>query len=262
MFTRMPLYQKVFIQSFLVVLTIVWLLPIYFLVMRSFSQGGFDNYLAVLTMPLFPRFYLNSLIIAGAVLIAQLVIVIFAGYAFSRMNFPGKNILFLTTLVGLMIPPAALIVPLFQMMIKLGWLNQYISVIGPSIALWLPFALLLMRVAIDDIPKDLFEAAEIDGCTHFDRLFHVVLPITKPVLATVGVFSFLHSWNEYLFPLIFMKDQSMYTVTLSISFFKGEYGADLGKIFAALVLIVLPVVIFYIFAQRFLQRGLVSGAVK
>lgn len=262
MFRRMPLYQKILIQSFLTIFIILWMLPIYFLVMRSFSQGGIDNYLAVLSLPLFPRFYMNSLIIAVSVLIVQLVIVIFAGYAFSKMNFPGKNILFLITLIGLMVPPAALIVPLFQLMIKLGLLNTYFSVIGPSIALWLPFALLLTRVAIDDIPKDLFEAAEIDGCTHWNKLLHVVLPLVKPILATVGVFSFLHSWNEYLLPLIFMKDQSMYTVTLSVSFFKGEYGADLGKIFAALVLIILPVVIFYLFAQRFLQRGLVSGAVK
>lgn len=262
MFNRLPLYQKVLVQAFLILFICIWLLPIYFLVMRSFSMGGIGNYIAVITMPLFPKFYLNSLIIAVSVLIVTLIIVVFAGFAFSKMRFPLKNFLFLLTLVGLMIPPAALIVPLFQLMIQLGWLNTHLSVIAPSIALGLPFALLLTRVAVDDIPNDLFEAADLDGCTNFQKLREVVFPLITPILSTISVFSFLHSWNEYLLPLIFMKDQSMYTVTLSTSFFKGEYGADLGKIFAALVLIVIPVVIFYIFAQRYLQKGLVAGAVK
>lgn len=262
MLKQLPFYQKLLVQLFLTVFAVVWMLPVYFLVMRSLSQGGLGNYWAVLTLPLFPRFYLNSLIIAASVLIVQLAVVVFAGYAFSRMRFPGKNLLFLITLTGLMIPPAALIVPLFQLMLKLGWLNTYFSVIGPSIALGLPFSLLLTRVAMDDIPADLFEAAELDGCTHIQKLRHVAIPLVVPVLSTVSVFSILHSWNEYLLPLIFMKDQSMYTVTLSTSFFKGEYGADLGKIFAALMMIVLPVVLFYVSAQRYLQRGLAAGAVK
>ncbi|HZG84025.1 carbohydrate ABC transporter permease [Paenibacillus sp.] len=262
MIRQVPTYQTVIMNVAMGLFIIAWLLPFYFFITRAFGTEGLDNFKAVLGLPLFPRFYLNSAIIGVSVVAIKGVAVVFAAYAFSRMRFPGKEILFLITLTALMIPPAALLVPLFQLMLKLNWLNTYMSVIGPEVAMGLPLMVLLVRVAIDEIPKDLFEAAEIDGCGHLGKLRYVALPIIVPALATVTVLTFLHAWNQYLFPLVFMQDAEMYTVTLSLNYFKGEYGVDIGKIFAAMVLVCLPVIVVYLIAQKFLQKGLVSGAVK
>ncbi|WP_159885636.1 carbohydrate ABC transporter permease [Paenibacillus puerhi] len=259
---RVPKFQAIALNSFMILFLILWLLPFYFFITRAIGDEGLGNFKAVLSLDLFPRFYLNSAIIGVSVVVIKLLIVIFGGYAFSRMRFPGKEFLFLITLTALMIPPAALLVPLFQLMLKFHWLNTYFSVIGPEVAMGLPFVLLLVRVAMDEIPKDLFEAAEIDGCDHIGKLRFVALPVIIPTLATVTVLTFLHAWNQYLFPLVFMKDAEMYTVTLSLNYFKGEYGVDIGKIFAAMLLICVPVIAVYLLSQKFLQKGLVSGAVK
>jgi raffinose/stachyose/melibiose transport system permease protein len=151
---------------------------------------------------------------------------------------------------------------LFQTIKTFGWINSYLSLIGPEIALLIPFSLMITRNFFDEIPDEVLEAAKIDGANTWGQFKHIVLPLGVPILTTVCILSFLNSWNEYLLPLSFINDDAMITVTLSPKFFIQEYSADYNKVFAALVLMSIPIIILYLFGQNYLQRGLTSGAVK
>ena len=126
----------------------------------------------------------------------------------------------------------------------------------------IPFSLLIARNAFDEIPNELLEAAEIDGSNAWGRFVRVILPLAVPVLTTVGILAFLNSWNQYIFPLVFIHEETMLTVTMAPKYFIQEYAADYHKVFAALVLITIPIVALYLFGQKYLQHGLASGAIK
>lgn len=233
-----------------------------YLVMYSLEGGKWANYQAVLSLPLFPHFLLNSLIVSTSVVLILLIVVALAAFGFSKLKFPGDAAVFAICLIGLMIPPVAMLVPLFQTIKALHWMNTYMSLIGPEVAMCIPFSLLIARNSFDEIPNELLEAAEIDGSNAWGRFVHVILPLAVPVLTTVGILAFLNSWNQYLFPLVFISKETMLTVTMAPKFFIKEYAADYHKVFAALVMITIPIVILYIFGQKYMQRGLTSGAIR
>ncbi|MBO9606734.1 MAG: carbohydrate ABC transporter permease [Paenibacillaceae bacterium] len=262
MFGRIKLSEKITINVLLMLIVALWLVPMFYLVLYSFEGGGWGNYKAVLSLDLFPNFLLNSLIVSVSVLSALLVVVALAAYGFSKLKFPGHGILFALCLIGLMIPPVAMLVPLFQTIKTLHWMNTYFSLIGPEVAMSIPFSLLIARNAFEEIPNELLEAADIDGCGVWGKFVHIILPLAVPVLTTVGILAFLNSWNQYLFPLVFISKETMMTVTMAPKFFIQEYTSDFHKVFAALVLITIPIVILYIFGQKYMQRGLTSGAIK
>lgn len=262
MFGRMRLSEKLTMNILLLLLASVWVVPMIYLVMYSWEGDGWGNYQAVLSLDLFPHFLLNSFIVAISVVVLLLIVVSLAAFGFSKLRFPGDSIVFAICLIGLMIPPVAMLVPLFQTVKSFHWMNTYLSLIGPEVAMSIPFSLLIARNAFDEIPNELLEAAEIDGSHAWGRFVHVVLPLAVPVLATIGILAFLNSWNQYVFPLVFISKESMLTVTMAPKFFIKEYTSDYHKVFAALVLITIPIVILYIFGQKYLQRGLTSGAIK
>lgn len=262
MFGRLQASEKWILYFLLLASSILWIVPLIYLVEYSFGNGGWHNYQAVLTLELFPRILLNSFFVSVAVVVVLVFAVALGAYGFSRHQFPGNNTLFSLSLVGLMVPPAAMLVPLFQTIKTFGWINSYLALIGPEIALMLPFSLLLARNYFDEIPNEIFEAAKIDGAGSWGQFYHVILPLGKPILITIGILGFLNSWNEYLMPLSFINEKQMLTVTMSPKFFIQEYSADYHKVFAALVLISIPVILLYLFGQKYLQRGMTSGAVK
>lgn len=262
MFVHLKFIDKLVLTVLLWVSGLVFSLPLVYLVTYSFGRRGIENYLNVFRLALFPRFLLNSFVIATAVVGFLVLGVALASYAFSKLDIPAKGILFNLFLIGLMIPPSAMIVPMFQTVRVLGLMNTYWSLIGPEIALIAPFALLISRSYFDEIPDALLEAATIDGANTFERFRFIVLPISVPIMTTVAIIVFLRSWNEYLLPLAFIRDRALYTVTLAPGYFIDEYTGDYNSVFAAMVIISIPVIVLFLFGQKYLQRGLTRGGVK
>ncbi|NOU63465.1 ABC transporter permease subunit [Paenibacillus sp. LMG 31461] len=262
LFGRMQVSEKITMNLLLFLLAAVWVIPLIDLVLYSFEGAGWENYQAVLSLDLFPHFLINSFIVSVSVVVLLLIVVALAAFGFSKLRFPGDSSVFAICLIGLMIPPVAMLVPLFQTVKSFHWMNTYMSLIGPEVAMCIPFSLLLARNSFDEVPSELLEAAEIDGSNVWGRFLHVMLPLSVPVLSTIGILAFLNSWNQYVLPLVFISKETMLTVTMAPKFFIKEYTSDYHKVFAALVLITIPVVILYIFGQKYMQRGLTSGAIK
>lgn len=263
MFARLQLGEKITINLLLLLLSALWAIPLVYLVIYAFEGGGgWGNFHAVLSLHLFPLFLLNSLLVSSSVVVLLLVLVTLAAYGFSKLRFPGSSVVFAACLVGLMIPPVAMLVPLFQTVKALHWMNTYYALIAPETAMSIPFALLVARNAFDELPDEILEAAEMDGSNAWGRFVHVVLPLAVPMLTTIGILAFLNAWNQYMFPLVFISKETMMTVTMAPKFFIQEYAADYHKVFAALVLVTIPVVVLYLFGQQYMQRGLTSGAIK
>lgn len=262
MFGQLNAREKWLFNGLLLISAIFWVIPLYYLVAYSFGGDGFSNYVSVISLDLFPRFLMNSTIVAIFVVVILDIVVVMGAFGFSKLKFPGKDMIFNLCLVGLMIPHAAMLVPMFQTIKNFGWINEYSSLIGPEIAFFIPFSLLITRNFFDEIPNALLEAARIDGSSTWGQFYHIILPLGIPIITTISILAFLNSWNEFLLPLAFITNESMQTVTMAPKFFIQEYTADYHKVFAAMVLISIPIIVIYLFGQKYLQRGLTSGAIK
>lgn len=206
----------------------------------------------------------NSLFLSTLVVIGTVVVTVLAGYGFARFRFRGKSLLFGTTLLILMVPYATILIPLY---IVLGWLHLTNTVIGLALTLvmfQLPFGVFLMRNSFESIPRELEEAALVDGCGQVGALRHISLRLVTPGIVTVALFSFLASWNEFLAPLIFLNDGSQYTLPLMlVGLSTGQYGAvDYGSLQAGVVITIVPVLLLYLALQRYYVSGLVNGALR
>lgn len=263
MFSKFVGYkQRILLVSLVTILAILWSIPLLSLLVASFGIHGLGNYLEVLRLKPFPYFFMNSIIISFSTLVIRLFVVSMAAYAFSRMRFPLKNLLFYVGIVGLFAPPFTLIVPLFQTVKSFNMLDSVIGVIFPLVSFGISFNLLLFKNYFDTIPEEVFEAADIDGATHWRKFISIILPLGRPIIITGGIFTFLNSWNEYLLPLIFIKTTEKYPITLSPYYFMAEYTADYAKVYAAMIIISIPIFIVYLLGQRYLERGLTTGAIK
>lgn len=263
MFGRSTTKQRIILQLLATILVLPFAFPLYAIVSTSFEGAGFvANYSAVITKTPFLRFLLNSVIISGCTVVIVFVATMGAAYAFSKLRFRGRNLLFNVLLVGLVLPAIALIVPMFSIVNALGLFNTYLAVILPLSAVTIPFTLLLTRNYLMSVPDEILEAAKLDGANTFVTLYRVVLPLAKPIIAVVVVWTFLQSWNEFFLPLLFLQNTEMQAVTQVPLYFTSTFGTDVPKIFASLVLISLPVVIAYLSLQKFFERGLTAGAVK
>ena len=259
------LYSKrsaIISQIVLTVLAVLFATPLVIMFRVSLQGEGIQNYAAVLTHPLIPRFFLNSLIVSSSTVAIVFVSTLLSAYAFSKLNMPAKSVLYNAALVGLMIPAIALIVPLFLTIKNFGLLNHYFALIGPLSALIMPFTLVVCRNFFDEIPDSLLEAARVDGCNSFMAMLYIMIPLSKPIATVIIIWSFLQSWNEYLLGLIFMQEETMQIVTQAPQFFIGQYTQDTGKVFASLVLISLPVMVAYLLMQKFFEDSMTAGSVK
>ena len=263
MFGRASVTQRVVYQVIATILVLPFLFPLAVIVAISFSgQGPLANYGAVITQTPFLMFLLNSAVVSAGTVVLIYVVTILAGYAFTKLKFAGRKLLFNAILVGLVLPSIALMVPMFIIVRQLGLFNNFLAVILPLSAVTIPLTLLLARNYLAGIPDEIIEAAKIDGATSFSTLVRIVLPLSKPITAVIVVWAFLQSWNEFFLPLLFLQDPNLQVVTQVPQFFTSTYGSDISKIFAALVLICLPIVITYLLLQKFFERGLTAGAIK
>ncbi len=209
----------------------------------------------------FARFYLNTIFLVTMNVIGQLFAVTLVAYGFARLRFPGRGILFLVMLSTLMIPYQVTLVPRFIMFSKLGMVNSYYPLILPAFT-GSPFLIFLVRQYMMSIPYDLDEAAYIDGASRFGVFWHIILPLARPALMLVIVFTFIDVWNDFLQPLIYLNDPDMFTVSLGLSFFQGARETNWNLLMAASVLAMLPPLGLFFFAQRQLIGGISIEGLK
>jgi len=221
-----------------------------------------DNYTYAWTTAQIPRFFLNSLIVAAATIALTLVLASCAAYGFSTFRFRGGQLLFTMFVVLLIIPVPITIIPLYVIMVRLHLIDTYFALILPYTAGSLPLSIFLLRSFFESIPQDLTDAARIDGCTQFGAFVRIILPISKPGLATVTILTFLNSWNELFLALIFIRNQDLMTLPIGLQTFFYQYRTDYIHLFAALVMSTVPIIVVYVAMQRQFIAGLTAGAVR
>jgi ABC-type glycerol-3-phosphate transport system permease component len=207
------------------------------------------------------RFFVNSAFVTACSVIGLIVFSSLAAYAFSMFEFRGRSALYLFALIGLMVPPQALIVSGFKWMSILHLIDTYWALIFTYFG-WVSFGILVLRDFFLGVPGELKEAARIDGAGHWQLFTRVMLPLAKPSIATVAIFYFVWVWNEFIYPLIYLQDQHHYTLPLGIIYLNGQYTSEWGLQMAALTAATaIPVIVYYVFQRQFV-RGMLSGALK
>lgn len=221
-----------------------------------------QNYWDILAGGRYWRQMGNSLVIAALTVLLTVGAAATAAFTFVHVRFFGSEFLFNYLLLGLMFPAATAILPLFIKIRDLGLLDTYWGVVLPQVAFGLATAVLLFRNYFRQLPGDLFDAALIDGCGYFEFFRHIVLPLARPILATVAVITFVHSWNGYLLPLVVLNRETLYPWPLGIMAFQGEFSTDWHLVLAFITLTILPVIVMFLVAQRHIVAGLTMGSVK
>jgi len=219
-----------------------------------------DNYTTIWKLMPFHRFYLNSLKVSICITLGQMVTCSMGGYAFAKLKFPGRDLFFLIYLSTLMIPFVVTLIPMFIIMRTLGWLNTHAAVIVP--ALFSAFGTFLMRQFFLTIPDELIDAALIDGANPLQIFIHIMLPLSKPALATLGSFAFIASWNDFLWPLLMLQRVELKTLPLGLSYFSSLYVVQWHYLMAASVTALLPMLAVFLFIQRYYTKGITLTGLK
>ena len=218
------------------------------------AQPRWQNFSEALTALPFGRFTANTLIIALSSIIGHLLSCSVVAYGFARLKAPGKGFFFVLMLSTLMLPYPVTMVPLYILFSKLGWVNSFLPLILPAF-FGNAFYIFLLRQSFKQIPPDLEDAARMDGANTLQVLANIILPLSRPALATVAIFTFQAAWNDFLAPLIFLHEQSKYTLMLGLSFFRGTYQVDWAYLMASSLVVTLPVIALFFFAQRAFIEG-------
>lgn len=226
------------------------------------SRTSFEHFGFVLAHSEFPRFFMNSVIVAGSTALAVTLVASAAGYAMSRFAFRGKYWITGLMLLTQMFPLVMLIAPMFKMLSPLGLTNSLTGLVVVYTAFNVPFATFLMQSFFDGIPKDLEEAAMIDGATRFTALRQIILPLTLPGIAATLGFVFTAAWSELLFALMLISGNKSATFPVGLLSFVSKFSVDFGQMMAAGVLALIPAALFFLLIQRYLVQGLTAGAVK
>ena len=260
-------------------ISVFCLFPFYFAIVTSLKSGtelfstalwpvapSIKNYIALFTVAEQPfgRHIFNSLGVSAMVVIASLFLGVTAAYALGRITFKGKGLLLLTILAVSMFPQVAVLSGMFELMQAIGFYNHWWGLALPYMVFTLPFTVWVLTTFVRDLPKELEEAAIMDGCTPWGIITKVFLPVMWPALVTTGLLAFIAAWNEFMFALTFVLDNTQRTVPVSISLISGadKYEIPWGKIMAASVLVTLPLIVLVLAFQRKIVGGLTSGAVK
>ena len=258
----------------LIAYTLIALIPFSWVVLNSFKTNTeifsnpfglpnyflFSNYTEAWTTGKLGQYMRNSFIIAIPTTIGTLIVSSLAGYAFGKINFWGNNLIFSIFLFGLMIPFEAIMIPLYFTLKGLGLLESYAGVIIPGIGG--PFGIFLMRNFFKQIPSELSDSAKIDGCGEFGIFLYIMLPLAKPALGALGIFSFMGNWNSFLFPYIVLTNDAKRPLQVGLLNFQQRYYTDYRLLFAAIVLSIIPITILYVLLHRQFIQGIASGALK
>lgn len=269
---KLQSFSKHFLLYFL---AIVMILPFLWMISTSFKSPAevfsipikwipenfnFDNYVKAFTSFPFLKFFFNSVVVTAAIIVGQLVTSVMAAYAFARMEFKGKKLLFLLLLSGLMLPAQTIMIPMILTLGKLNMLNKLIGLIIPFS--WSALIVFLLRQFFMNIPREIEEAAIIDGCSTFQILTKIILPISKPILSTAFILIFIYGWNQYFWPLLIVNKEELYTLQLGLAYFKevNAIETDWGALMAGTTLTMLPVIaVFLVFQRKVIESIAFSG---
>ncbi|ARF75174.1 carbohydrate ABC transporter permease [Streptomyces sp. NPDC012600] len=255
----------------------VMIFPVYWLVIsalrpnreiRSYDQTlwpssiTFDNFERAINQPNFATAIQSSLIVAVTAVVGGMIIATLAALAIGRFRFFGRKPLLLIMILVQMLPPTAMLIPIYAQLNAMGGIDEYWGLIVVYLVSTLPFATIMIRGFVVNIPVELEESAMVDGCTRFQAFRKVIFPLLAPGLAAASIFALVNAWNEYLFAYILINDNSKYTLNVWLMTFTTERGTDYGALMAASTMIALPVVIFFMIIQKKMAAGLTSGAVK
>ncbi|MBK7258504.1 MAG: carbohydrate ABC transporter permease [Ignavibacteriae bacterium] len=259
----------------LVVIAVTTLLPLVWMVMASFMPSGdassvpppffprhvtLDQYIGLFTRLHLGRSLFNSALLSVAVTLISLVVNSMAGYAFAKYRFRGRAPLFKLLIASMVIPAQVTMLPLFLLLNKMGLINTYFGVIIPGMASI--FGIFLIRQFAMTIPDSLLEAARMDGASDLRIYWSVILPLCKPILVTLAIFTFMGTWNDFLWPLIVMTDDSMYTLPVALANLAGEHVQDTELMMAGSVMTVMPVLVVFAMVQKYYLAGIMAGSVK
>lgn len=223
---------------------------------------SFNAYRNIVTDPEKVRFFVNSYVVALSVTALTLLVAILAGYAFSRFEFPGKRVLNVVIVSVQAVPPITLLIPYFGLMVTLKLYNTYWALILTYMVFTLPYAIIMMTGYFNTLPRELDEAVKVDGAGSWTALWRVLVPISVPGLVSVGIYTFMIAWNEYLFALTLTRTNDMRTVPIGIQLLMGQHSYEWNEMMAMSILGCVPVLVLFLFFQRFFIGGMTAGSVK
>ena len=256
--------------------TILCLYPLVWLFLSSFKTNSelysnpwglpesfsLANYVQAITEGHILQYFGNSVIIAVSAVLVSVILSSMVSYAVTRMQWKLSKLTLRIFMLGMMIPVYAMVVPLFSMFNKMGLLNTHLAVIIPHIAISFPMAIFIMTGFMGSLPKELEEAAVMDGCNIYQIFFKIIMPISKSSIVTVAVVTFINVWNDLLLPQIFLTDASKMTLPVGLTEFQGRYATNYVAEIAAVIITIIPSIIVYIWLHKHIMEGMVAGAVK
>jgi len=219
-----------------------------------------SNFREVFNVVPYGRFYINSLFIASYTTVGLIFTSALAAYSFARLEFPGRDKLFLAYLATMMIPGAVMSIPIFVLMCKIGWVDSYKAIILPGV--FSANGTFMLRQFFMTLPRDLEDAAKIDGCSLFGIFIRVILPLSKPALATLTIFTFMGSWRNFMWPLIILNDPNKMPLPVGLQFFAASEAPDPNVLMAATMMMIIPIIFVFIIGQRYFVEGIQLGAIK
>ncbi|WP_244535211.1 carbohydrate ABC transporter permease [Gracilibacillus kekensis] len=261
---------------FLLVFSLLMIYPLYWLAISSFktteeffrfpyslpNEWTFDNFTRAWELADMGTAMINSTIVTVVGTALTVFLGALTAYVLSRFTFRLKGLVMLLFVIGMLIPIHSTLVPLFSIMNEVGMLNTYLALILPYTAFELPISVFLITAYMSSIPKEIDEAAVIDGSGYWGVFFRMMLPMSVPAMSTVAILAFLRYWNEYVFALVFINDTSLKTLPLSLSIFSDGYSTDYALTMAAMAIAVIPTIVMYVFFQEQIMKGMVAGSVK
>ncbi|MEJ7842310.1 MAG: carbohydrate ABC transporter permease [Rubrobacter sp.] len=266
---------QVAVNGVLLFAVFLLIMPYLYMISASFKEGNeifsipieilpqglhLGNYRILFQETNFPRWFLNSVFVSVSRMAIAVVVSVMAGYAFAKYEFRFKNLLFVCVLATLTLPIYVLIVPLYDMMVTLGWTDRYVALILPFAAQ--AIGVFLARQYLLSIPDEILDAARVDGATEWGVFWRVVLPLSTPVMAVLGILFFTTAWNDFIWPLVVMTEDNKFPVALGLPTLLGPYSQEYGAVMAGSFLSTLPIIIVFLIAQRRFIEALTSGAVK
>jgi len=276
---RKHLFQKTGSYVFIVLGAFTMLAPFLWMIATSLKTAGevfsyqkpwwydwvptsfvWQNYVKAWHIVPFARFYLNSIVVVVLTTLGQVTTSAFAAYAFARLRFPGRDRIFFAYLATMMIPGAVTMIPVFILLQTLGWIDSYKAVILPGI--FTAYGTFMLRQFFLTLPKDLEDAAKIDGCSYFGIFWKILLPLSKPALATLTTFTFMGSWMNFMWPLIVLNSHEKFTLPVGLAYFQSLHNTDWTLLMAGSLMMILPILLLFIFNQRYFVEGIKLSGIK
>ena len=274
---RQDLLLKAAVYLLLLMGTCAAMIPFFWMISTSLKKPGteftfpiewipvpprFGNYHNAWTILPFNQWLINTIRITGLSIVGHVVSCAIVGFGFARIRFPGRDIIFLLVLATMMLPFPSIIIPLFILFKELGWINTILPLIVPTFFATSAFFIFLLRQFFMTLPLELDDAARVDGCSTFGIFYRISVPLIKPALGIILVFSFMNHWNDFLGPLIFLSDLDKYTLALGLRFFQGQHRVEWALLMAASLVVLAPCIVLFFIAQKYYIQGIVITGVK